>query len=153
MATLTCPACTAAVQQDDLICFTCGANLPRDRPVNEPDTPPTVMQEYLRRDGAAPAPRLSACPHCGSALSEPSSLFCLVCGQPLPQPPSGIHRAHRPHGRRARYQPHPPNRAHPDSSEDPREDPSEDPSEDSSEMTASNHEQIGRESCRERGEI
>jgi hypothetical protein len=90
MATLTCPACTAAVQQDDLICFTCGANLPRDRPVNEPDTPPTVMQEYLRRDGAAPAPRLSACPHCGSVLREPASLFCLVCGQPLPQPPSGV---------------------------------------------------------------
>jgi FHA domain/Double zinc ribbon len=90
MATLTCPACTAAVQQDDLICFTCGANLPRDRPVNEPDTPPTVMQEYLRRDGAAPAPRLSACPHCGSALREPTSLFCLACGQPLPQPPSGV---------------------------------------------------------------
>ena len=53
MATLTCPACTAAVQQDDLICFTCGANLPRDRPVNPPATPPTVMQEYLRPDGTA----------------------------------------------------------------------------------------------------
>jgi FHA domain/Double zinc ribbon len=90
MATLTCPACTAAVQQDDLICFTCGANLPRDRPVNEPATPPTVMQEYLRRDGAAPAPHPAACPHCGSVLREPSSLFCLVCGQPLPQPPAGV---------------------------------------------------------------
>ena len=90
MATLTCPACTAAVQQDDLICFTCGANLPRDRPVNEPDTPPTVMQEYLRPDGAAAGPRPSACPHCGSVLRDPSSLFCLVCGQPVPQPPTGV---------------------------------------------------------------
>jgi hypothetical protein len=90
MATLTCPACTAAVQQDDLICFTCGANLPRDRPVNEPATPPTVMQEYLSRDPAAtPTPGAAACPHCGSAISEPSSVICLACGQPLP-PPTGI---------------------------------------------------------------
>ena len=86
MATLTCPACTAAVQQDDLICFTCGANLPRDRSVNEPATPPTVMQEYLSRDGAAAAPSPAACPHCGSALREPSSIFCTVCGKPLPRP-------------------------------------------------------------------
>jgi hypothetical protein len=87
MATLTCPACTAEVQQDDLICFTCGANLPRDRPLNEPDTPPTVMQEYLRRDGAAAAPEgPSACPHCGAAIREPSSVLCAVCGQTLPQP-------------------------------------------------------------------
>jgi hypothetical protein len=86
MATLTCPACTAQVQQDDLICFTCGANLPRDRPVDEPATPPTVMQEYLRRDGvAAPSPGPSACPNCGSAIREPSSVFCTMCGQPLPQ--------------------------------------------------------------------
>jgi hypothetical protein len=90
MATLTCPACAAAVQQDDLICFTCGANLPRDRPVNEPATPPTVMQEYLGRDPAAtPSPGAAACPNCGSAISEPSSVICLACGQPLP-PPTGI---------------------------------------------------------------
>ena len=90
MATLTCPACAAEVQQDDLICFTCGANLPRDRPANEPATPPTVMQEYLSRDPAAtPSPGAAACPHCGSAISEPSSVICLACGQPLP-PPTGI---------------------------------------------------------------
>ena len=29
MATLTCPNCAAQVEPDDLICFTCGANLPR----------------------------------------------------------------------------------------------------------------------------
>jgi hypothetical protein len=89
MATLTCPACTAAVQQDDLICFTCGANLPRDRPANEPATPPTVMQQYLGRDGAAASPVPAACPHCGSVLRESSSMFCLVCGQPLP-PSTGV---------------------------------------------------------------
>jgi pSer/pThr/pTyr-binding forkhead associated (FHA) protein len=55
MATLTCPGCAAAVSHDDLICFTCGTNLPRRGPVEEETTPPTVMQEYLRRDeGAAP---------------------------------------------------------------------------------------------------
>jgi FHA domain/Double zinc ribbon len=90
MATLTCPACAASVQQDDLICFTCGANLPRDRPLDEPATPPTVMQEYLSRDGAAaPSPGPSACPQCGAAIREPSSVFCQVCGRPLPQP-SGL---------------------------------------------------------------
>ena len=49
MATLTCPNCAHEVRPDDLICFTCGANLPRIR-VREDDAPPvnTVMQEYLR---------------------------------------------------------------------------------------------------------
>ena len=55
MATLTCPACAAEVQQDDLICFTCGANLPRRRPADEPASP-TVMQEYPKREGAAAPP-------------------------------------------------------------------------------------------------
>jgi FHA domain-containing protein/double zinc ribbon protein len=89
MATLTCPACTATVQQDDLICFTCGANLPRERPANEPASPPTVMQEYLSRDAAAPGPGPAACPHCGAVLRETSAMFCLVCGQPVP-PASGV---------------------------------------------------------------
>src|SRR5689334_12714998 len=35
MATLTCPGCAAAVSHDDLICFTCGTNLPRRGPVEE----------------------------------------------------------------------------------------------------------------------
>jgi hypothetical protein len=59
MATLTCPGCAATVSQDDLICFTCGTNLPRRGPVQEETTPPTVMQEYLRPGGeasAGPAP-------------------------------------------------------------------------------------------------
>lgn len=49
MATLTCPSCGAGVKPGDLICFTCGANLPVTRPGAD-DTPAanTVMQEYLR---------------------------------------------------------------------------------------------------------
>ena len=56
MATLTCPGCAATVSHDDLICFTCGTNLPRRGPAAEEEetTPPTVMQEYLRPGGAAP---------------------------------------------------------------------------------------------------
>jgi len=54
MATLTCPGCAATVSHDDLICFTCGTNLPRRGPVEEETTPPTVMQEYLRPSDAAP---------------------------------------------------------------------------------------------------
>jgi pSer/pThr/pTyr-binding forkhead associated (FHA) protein len=53
MATPACPGCGAAVSQDDLICFTCGTNLPRRGPVEEESAPPTVMQEYLRPDGSA----------------------------------------------------------------------------------------------------
>ena len=50
MAQLTCPSCAAAVRPGDLICFTCGANLPRSP--REDDTPAanTVMQEFLRPD-------------------------------------------------------------------------------------------------------
>jgi pSer/pThr/pTyr-binding forkhead associated (FHA) protein len=50
MVSLTCPACAAEVKPDDLICFTCGANLPRRRPDEDPPVASTVMQEYLRRD-------------------------------------------------------------------------------------------------------
>jgi hypothetical protein len=90
MATRTCPACAAEVQQDDLICFTCGANLPRSSPAEEPATPATVMQEYLKREGAAaPAAGPSSCPHCGAAVREPSAVFCEVCREPLP-PRAGI---------------------------------------------------------------
>ena len=53
MATLTCPGCGAAVSHDDLICFTCGTNLPRRGSVEEETAPPTVMQEYLRPAAAA----------------------------------------------------------------------------------------------------
>jgi hypothetical protein len=83
MATLTCPGCAAAVSHDDLICFTCGTNLPRRGPVEEEATPPTVMQEYLRReDNAAPgAP--ATCPACGRAVADRSALTCTACGATL----------------------------------------------------------------------
>jgi pSer/pThr/pTyr-binding forkhead associated (FHA) protein len=51
MVTLTCPACAAEVKPGDLICFTCGANLPRTRSADEdPPAPATIMQEYLKRE-------------------------------------------------------------------------------------------------------
>jgi pSer/pThr/pTyr-binding forkhead associated (FHA) protein len=46
----TCPACAAVVRPDDLICFTCGANLPQQRQADDDPPPTTVMQEYLKRD-------------------------------------------------------------------------------------------------------
>ncbi len=52
MRTLTCPTCAAEVKPDDLICFTCGANLPRRGPDEDPPPAATVMQEYLRREEA-----------------------------------------------------------------------------------------------------
>ena len=49
MSTLTCPNCAAEVKPHDLICFTCGANLPRsaERDDDYP-APTTIMQEYLK---------------------------------------------------------------------------------------------------------
>lgn len=48
MATLTCPNCAAKVRPADLICFTCGANLPRFSGDDDLPAPTTVMQEFLR---------------------------------------------------------------------------------------------------------
>lgn len=53
MVDLTCPACEAQVKPDDLICFTCGANLPRRHPDDDPPAPATIMQEFLRREEGA----------------------------------------------------------------------------------------------------
>jgi hypothetical protein len=53
MASLTCPTCAAEVKPEDLICFTCGANLPRRKPDEDPPAPATVMQEYLRQDAGS----------------------------------------------------------------------------------------------------
>jgi len=65
MATLTCPGCAATVSHDDLICFTCGTNLPRRGPAEEETSPPTVMQEYLRQDGGPAAGQPGATPATG----------------------------------------------------------------------------------------
>jgi pSer/pThr/pTyr-binding forkhead associated (FHA) protein len=51
--TLTCPHCAAEVKRDDLICFTCGANLPRDARDDDSPAASTVMQAYLRPDERA----------------------------------------------------------------------------------------------------
>jgi pSer/pThr/pTyr-binding forkhead associated (FHA) protein len=58
MVTLTCPACAAEVKPGDLICFTCGANLPREEPrsSDDPPAPTTIMQEYLRREDRRTGP-------------------------------------------------------------------------------------------------
>jgi pSer/pThr/pTyr-binding forkhead associated (FHA) protein len=51
MATLTCPACAAQVGPTDLICFTCGANLPKVRlAVDEDSLPVTVAQKAMPAD-------------------------------------------------------------------------------------------------------
>jgi predicted nucleic acid-binding Zn ribbon protein len=83
MPTLTCPVCATGVQQDDLICFTCGANLPRAEGQDEEiNTPPTVMQAHLRIDGAFPERR---CPNCGTGVADPGDLVCAHCREPLPK--------------------------------------------------------------------
>lgn len=48
MATLTCPSCGAEVKSGDLICFTCGANLPSRPGADDTPAANTVMQEYLQ---------------------------------------------------------------------------------------------------------
>jgi hypothetical protein len=83
MATQTCPACAAEVTADDLICFTCGTNLPRQGPVEEEFTPPTVMQEYVRPDSAAAPEAPAACPGCGRPIHDRSLAACPTCGESL----------------------------------------------------------------------
>ncbi len=54
MATLTCPACAAQVGPTDLICFTCGANLPQVRLAQDEDSlPVTVAQKTVAPHGGA----------------------------------------------------------------------------------------------------
>jgi pSer/pThr/pTyr-binding forkhead associated (FHA) protein len=53
MAALTCPACAAGVGPEDLICFTCGANLPRIDISEDSPLPVTVMQETINPGKAA----------------------------------------------------------------------------------------------------
>jgi pSer/pThr/pTyr-binding forkhead associated (FHA) protein len=53
MATLTCPACAVQVGPTDLICFTCGANLPRVRLAQDEESLPiTVAQSTIPPDAA-----------------------------------------------------------------------------------------------------
>lgn len=90
MASLTCPGCNAPVQEDDLICFRCGTNLPRPGEPEELATPPTVMQEYIRPDATTTAKAMVTCPSCGSALTDRSARACAACRTPLPKPTGPI---------------------------------------------------------------
>jgi pSer/pThr/pTyr-binding forkhead associated (FHA) protein len=47
MVTRTCPDCATEVGSDDLICFTCGANLPRVQSADEPPLAITVAQKAV----------------------------------------------------------------------------------------------------------
>jgi FHA domain-containing protein len=49
MASLTCPDCGVKVQQEDLICFRCGANLPHAPEPDEVPTP-TISQKFITAD-------------------------------------------------------------------------------------------------------
>jgi len=53
MATLTCPACAGRVGPNDLICFTCGANLPKVRITDEEPLAVTVAQKAISAERAA----------------------------------------------------------------------------------------------------
>jgi hypothetical protein len=84
MARETCPVCGTEVSGDDLICFTCGANLPRQIPPEEEITPPTVMQEYVRREGGAATPQApGTCPACGRRVPDQTARSCPTCGRTL----------------------------------------------------------------------
>jgi hypothetical protein len=85
MATLTCPSCAAAVLQDDLICFSCGANLPHPDAMDEPAPSPTVMQEYRRSGATALSLAPATCPECGSAIPDRAMLTCPQCEHRLPR--------------------------------------------------------------------
>jgi pSer/pThr/pTyr-binding forkhead associated (FHA) protein len=52
MATRTCPDCATEVGVADLICFTCGANLPRIVSADDPPLPITVAQKAVSADKA-----------------------------------------------------------------------------------------------------
>lgn len=51
-ATRTCPDCATEVGAADLICFTCGANLPRIVSADDPPLPITVAQKAVSADKA-----------------------------------------------------------------------------------------------------
>lgn len=80
MAILTCPNCAVRVQPEDLICFRCGANLPRAEAGEEDLPTPTVSQRYLSHSEDQ-----AACPNCGARIPDPSDLWCLECRAPLPR--------------------------------------------------------------------
>jgi FHA domain/Double zinc ribbon len=81
MASLSCPDCGVKVQPEDLICFRCGANLPRAGGPDDDDVAtPTISQKFI-----TPGSDLSAtCPQCGAPVSDAADVVCPTCGEPLP---------------------------------------------------------------------
>jgi ribosomal protein L37E len=79
MASLSCPDCGVKVQQEDLICFRCGANLPHASGSDDDLLTPTISQKFI----AAGDP-LASCPRCGTQVSDAADVVCSVCGEPLP---------------------------------------------------------------------
>jgi DNA-directed RNA polymerase subunit RPC12/RpoP len=78
MASLTCPDCGVKVQQEDLICFRCGANLPHSSGPEEDLLTPTISQKFISGDPA------TSCPRCGTPVSDAADVVCANCGEPLP---------------------------------------------------------------------
>ena len=79
MSTLNCPNCAAEAKIDDLICFTCGANLPRSAPRDDDyPAPTTIMQEYLE-----PSERRSAISAAVLRLSFPTGNVEVPAGTTL----------------------------------------------------------------------
>ena len=80
MASLSCPDCGVMVQQEDLICFRCGANLPHALEPDDDVPTPTISQKFLGT-GAEP---MAYCPNCGNVVTDAADVICPVCGEPLP---------------------------------------------------------------------
>ena len=79
MASLSCPDCGVKVQQEDLICFRCGANLPHASGSDDDLLTPTISQKFV-----AVGDPSAACLRCGTPVSDAADVVCSVCGEPLP---------------------------------------------------------------------
>ena len=79
MASLSCPDCGVKVQQEDLICFRCGANLPHSSGPDDDLLTPTISQKFI-----ATGDPLASCLRCGTPVSDAADVVCAVCGEPLP---------------------------------------------------------------------
>jgi hypothetical protein len=83
MASQSCPDCGVKVQPEDLICFRCGANLPRTAGSDDDVLTPTISQKFIAA-GADPSSLSGFCPRCGAAVPDPADVICSTCGEPLP---------------------------------------------------------------------
>src|SRR5260370_3078972 len=83
MASMSCPDCGVKVQPEDLICFRCGANLPRTTGPDDDVLTPTISQKFIAA-GADPSNLSGFCPRCGAGVPDPADVICSACGEPLP---------------------------------------------------------------------